>query len=485
MSVKLSEIQQQRMEIAAEMSSRQPGRVQFNALDNWPSPLDAVKPEYPSTRPQLGKFRDQYANCVNPAVDIGVYDADNMPKGSIADYSLMATTPTFCCMPWLLPSGPALSRSNLNAQPKRPGKQRPMPKITKCRGENRKDFYWDISPWHVGAHVSVAGGVENAVLNAASIGANAFAPFLKFPRQWASGGLNPSNIEKFKARIKEYYYEPRDILPHGSNLGNPDAWPKSYECFVDDLNPCEQLRLEVNNFQIIRGCNIDKGINRTHCGVPRLSHVATTSVATVLENIAGNGHIIGSDFSHLADIIAAVEDKTRVGICLDMCLQSATISELRKDGKKHVLCRSLCYLIAGIGKLVTKFDQRVYLSYLRGMHLKDLKTDFASKRDCHENIGMGYIGLAPFHHILTDRRVQGIPLILEPPEPETWATEIEVLNELSTCAKLDERKKALLCRIRKSLKELHLRTGPVQNRTGGPSRQQRTKPADEGILSYN
>ncbi|KAK0435389.1 xylose isomerase-like protein [Armillaria borealis] len=299
---------------------------------------------------------------------------------------------------------------------------------------------------HVGAHVSVAGGVENAVLNAASIGANAFALFLKSPRQWASAGLNPSNIENFKACMKEYHYEPRDVLPHGSNLinlGNPDAEKreKSYECFVDDLNRCEQLGLEVYNFH--PGSSVGVTTTGESIGLTaeclNQAHTATTSVVTVLENMAGSGHIIGSDFSHLADIIAAVEDKSRVGVCLDTCHMFAAGYDIRtKEGWDETL---------------TKFDQRVGLSYLRGMHLNDSKTDFASKRDRHENIGMGYIGLAPFHHILTDPRVQGIPLIPETPEPETWATEIEVLNELSTCTKLDEeKKKALLCRIRKSLK---------------------------------
>ncbi|PBK60224.1 AP endonuclease, partial [Armillaria solidipes] len=276
----------------------------------------------------------------------------------------------------------------------------------------------------VGAHVSVAGGVENAVLNAVSIGANAFALFLKSPRQWASAGLNPSNIEKFKARMKEYHYEPRDVLPHGSyliNLGNPDAEKrqKSYKCFVDDLNRCEQLGLEVYNFH--PGSSVGATTTGESIGLIaeclNRAHTATTSVVTVLENMAGSGHIIGSDFSHLADIIAAVEDKSRVGVCLDTCHMFAAGYDIRtKEGWEETL---------------TKFDQRVGLSYLRGMHLNDSKTDFASNRDRHENIGMGYIGLAPFRHILTDPRVQGIPLILETPEPETWATEIEVLNELS------------------------------------------------------
>ncbi|KAK0196366.1 xylose isomerase-like protein [Armillaria mellea] len=332
------------------------------------------------------------------------------------------------------------------------------------------DVCSDISPWHVGAHVSVASGVENAVLNAASIGASAFGLFLKSPRQWASGGLSPSNIENFKARMKEYHYEPKDVLPHGSfliNLGNPDVEKrqKSYECFIDDLNRCEQLGLEIYNFHPGSSVGatttgesigfIAECLNRAHAG--------TTSVVTVLENMAGSGHTIGSDFSHLAGIIAAVEDKSRVGVCLDTCHMFAAGYDIRtKKGWEETL---------------TKFDERVGLSYLRAMHLNDSKTDFASKRDRHENIGMGYIGLEPFHHILTDPRLQGIPLILETPEPETWATEIEVLNELSTCTKLDEKKKkALLCRIRKSLK----RAGPPYRAGSKPNGSTKPKTTRKG-----
>ncbi|KAK0442047.1 xylose isomerase-like protein [Desarmillaria tabescens] len=340
------------------------------------------------------------------------------------------------------------------------------------------------SLWHVGAHVSVAGGIENAVLNAASIGcvttaipqkfscyvsrrADAFALFVKSPRKWASNPFKDSMVENFKARMREYHYGPRDVLTHGSyliNLGNPDFQKreKSYECLVDDLNRCQQLSLEVYNFH--PGSSVGAATTAESIGLIaeclNRAHKATTSVVTVLENMAGGGHIIGSDFSHLADIIAAVEDKSRIGVCLDTCHMFAAGYDIRTK--------------QGWDDTITKFDQQVGLSYLRGMHLNDSKTDFASNRDRHENIGMGRIGLEPFHYILTDPRVQGIPLILETSEPEAWATEIEVLNELSTCTKLDDKKKkALLCRIRKSLE----RAGPPYK--AGSRRSQRAKKTDD------
>ncbi|KAK0439054.1 xylose isomerase-like protein [Desarmillaria tabescens] len=338
------------------------------------------------------------------------------------------------------------------------------------------------SLWHVGAHVSVAGGIENAVLNAASIGSDAFALFVKSPRKWASDPFKDSMVENFKARMREYHYGPRDVLTHGSyliNLGNPDFQKreKSYECLVDDLNRCQQLGLEVYNFH--PGSSVGAATTAESIGLIaeclNRAHKATTSVVTVLENMAGGGHIIGSDFSHLADIIAAVEDKSRIGVCLDTCMA-------RVAYRLSTLTPFLGHMFAagydirtkqGWDDTITKFDQQVGLSYLRGMHLNDSKTDFASNRDRHENIGMGRIGLEPFHYILIDPRVQGIPLILETSEPEAWATEIEVLNELSTCTKLDDKKKkVLLCRIRKSLRG----AGPHR---AGSRRIQRSKKTDD------
>ncbi|KAG7442397.1 AP endonuclease [Guyanagaster necrorhizus] len=357
------------------------------------------------------------------------------------------------------------------------------------------------SPWYVGAHVSVTGGVENAIMNAASIAADAFALFLKSPRKWTSPALTAQNIEDFKARMEEYHYEPRYVLPHGSyliNLGNPDPKKreKSYGCFVDDLHRCEQLGLEVYNFHVsavrlrARITPVRGNINSSRCPGSSVgtgttaesialiaeclnrAHKTTTSVMTVLENMAGTGYVIGSQFSHLADIIAAVEDKSRVGVCLDTCHMFAAGYDIRT--KK------------GWEDTVTKFDQQIGLSYLRAMHLNDSKTELASNRDRHETIGMGFIGLESFYHILTDPRVQGIPLILETPEPETYATEIEVLNALSTYTELDDKKKkALLTSIRKSVK----RAGPpyrsnTRKRKGRKKPQQGEKKNDEDEEEY-
>ncbi|KZP19724.1 AP endonuclease [Athelia psychrophila] len=283
------------------------------------------------------------------------------------------------------------------------------------------------SLWKVGVHVSAAGGVENAVPNAAKLGANSFALFLKSQRKWTSPALTEHSIKAFKARLESFGYSPAHVLPHGSyliNLGNPDPEKreKSYECFLDDLQRCELLGLELYNFH--PGSTVGQATRSESIALISASlnraHKATQSVVTVLENMAGAGNIIGATFEDLGDIVRGVEDKTRVGVCLDTCHLFAAGYDIRtKEGWQ---------------KTMDDFDAQVGLPYLRGMHLNDSKALLASKRDRHENIGMGHLGLAAFHHILTDTRLHGLPLTLETPSFEVedvWRKEVEVLNRLS------------------------------------------------------
>ncbi|KAJ7500423.1 xylose isomerase-like protein [Mycena galericulata] len=306
-------------------------------------------------------------------------------------------------------------------------------KSTKAKGKVAAPPQYAQRPeslWKVGAHVSAAGGIENAIINAAAIGANSFALFVKSQRKWTSPPLTAATISSFKAQLTEHGYEPRHILPHGSyliNLGNPDAEKrkKSYDCFLDDLKRCESLGIGLYNFHpgsSVGQATTDESISLIAKSINE-AHRVTESVVTVLENMAGAGNIIGGDFRHLANIISQVDDKTRVGVCLDTCHMFAAGYDFRtKAGWESAR------------QIVTDFDQQVGLSYLRGMHLNDSKTECNSRRDRHENIGMGHIGILGFHHILNDARFQDIPLILETPsfeKPEVWAAEIAALNGMS------------------------------------------------------
>ncbi|KAG6834477.1 hypothetical protein H0H93_009421 [Arthromyces matolae] len=194
-----------------------------------------------------------------------------------------------------------------------------------------------ISPWKVGAHVSVAGGVENAILNAAEIGANAFALFLKSQRKWTSPPLTKESIDAFKERMETFGYSSSVVLPHGSyliNLGNPDPAKRkqSFECFLDDLQRCEQLGLTLYNFHpgsTVGATTIEESI-RLVAECINKAHSQTTSVITVIENMAGAGNVIGHDFAHLGGIISQVEDKSRVGVCIDTCHMFSAGYDIRK-----------------------------------------------------------------------------------------------------------------------------------------------------------
>ncbi|KAF5388826.1 hypothetical protein D9757_005626 [Collybiopsis confluens] len=281
------------------------------------------------------------------------------------------------------------------------------------------------NPWKVGAHVSAAGGVENAILNASKIGANAFALFLKSQRKWTSPPLRPESISTFKSSMKEYGYGPGHVLPHGSyliNLGNPDSAKreKSYDCFLDDLRRCEQLGLELYNFH--PGSTV--GLATPSESIAFIAECINRAHQDTKDSKAGSGNVIGSDFAHLGEIISQVEDKTRIGVCLDTCHMFAAGYDIRtKEGWLST---------------VTEFDTRVGLEYLRGMHLNDSKEGLGLKKDRHENLGIGHLSLSAFAHILTDPRMQDIPLILETPSHEetskdwgVWQKELEVLNKLS------------------------------------------------------
>ncbi|KAI5997640.1 xylose isomerase-like protein [Pisolithus orientalis] len=275
-------------------------------------------------------------------------------------------------------------------------------------------------PYAFGPHVSAAGGVENAVLNAARIGANAFALFVKSQRKWAAPPLTESNISTFKARMTEFGYSPAHVLVHGSylmNLGNPDdeKREKSYECFLDEIQRCEQLGLEFYNFH--PGSTVGR-TTKEH-SIALIAEWLTI----VIENMAGAGNVIGSKFSELRGIIDCVENKDRVGVCLDTChLYAAGYDISTQAGWEYVL---------------SEYDNVVGLSYLRGLHLNDARTTLGSKKDRHENIGLGPLSLT-FRAVLTDPRMRDLPLILETPTYGTdmgpdgvWAAEISVLYRMA------------------------------------------------------
>ncbi|ESZ90838.1 hypothetical protein SBOR_8783 [Sclerotinia borealis F-4128] len=288
---------------------------------------------------------------------------------------------------------------------------------------------------HIGAHVSAAGGVHNSVNNSLRNGGNAFALFLKSQRKWVNPPLSSDARDQFKAFCKEQKYDAsKYVLPHCSylvNLAQPDEEKakQAYDCFVDDLKRCEELGIKLYNFHpgSTGGNPRPEAIARIAAQLNK-AHKATKTVITLLENMVGAGNVIGSTWEDLRDIIALVDDKSRVGVCLDTCHTFAAGYDLRSP--------------EAFKETMDGFSKIVGLPYLKALHLNDSKSPFGSNRDVHANIGTGFLGLRAFHNVINFEAFQNMPMVLETPnekkdangknleDPSTWATEIKLLEGL-------------------------------------------------------
>jgi len=272
----------------------------------------------------------------------------------------------------------------------------------------------------VGAHCSASGGVYNAVYNAQKIGAKAFALFTKNQKRWEAKPLDAKTIDKFKEALLESGILPKHVLPHDSyliNLGHPDEQKliKSRMAFIDELQRCEQLGLDRLNFH--PGSHL-KEISEDECldKISESINIAldkTSGVSAVIENTAGQGSNLGYKFEHLAQIIDKVEDKSRIGVCIDTCHMFVSGYDIRT---REVY-----------DKTWAEFEKTVGFKYLMGMHINDSKPPLGSKKDRHHSIGQGEIGLDAFRFIMNDDRMDDIPLILETIDDSIWKDEIELL----------------------------------------------------------
>ena len=272
-----------------------------------------------------------------------------------------------------------------------------------------------------GAHVSAAGGVENAPRNAGKIGATAFALFTKNQRQWSAAPLTAAQIGGFGAACAELGYVPAQILPHDSyliNLGHPEpeALAKSRGAFFDEMARCEALGLDRLNFhpgshlnRIAPERSLDLVAESINLALDR-----TRGVTAVIENTAGQGSTLGSSFEQLAYLIERVEDRSRVGVCIDTCHAFAAGYDLRTA--------------EACDRTFAEFDRIVGFRYLRGMHLNDAMKPLGSRVDRHAPLGEGQIGTECFRYIARDARFDDMPLILETPDEERWPEEIALLK---------------------------------------------------------
>ncbi len=274
----------------------------------------------------------------------------------------------------------------------------------------------------LGAHVSTSGGIENAPLNAHNIGAKGFALFTKNQRQWSSSPLSQDSITAFKTHCEKHGYGSGQILPHTSyliNLGHPEeaGLKKSRNAFLDEMQRCEQLGIDRLNFH--PGSHLNKTDEetclKTIAESVNLALSKTKDVIAVIENTAGQGTNMGHRFEEIRFIIDHIEDKSRVGVCIDTAHAYSAGYEIKSP--------------EGFENTFKEFDSVVGLNYLKGMHLNDSKKAFASRVDRHELIGQGSLGAEVFVRIMNDPRFDNMPLILETPDPEKWKEEIAFLYE--------------------------------------------------------
>jgi len=273
---------------------------------------------------------------------------------------------------------------------------------------------------YVGAHVSASGGVENAPLNAHRIGAKAFALFTKNQRQWVAKPLTAESIEIFRENLEKYGFHPDHVLPHDSyliNLGHPEkeALEKSRAAFLDEMQRCEQLGLNRLNFH--PGSHLNKVSEeqclRTIAESVNMALDKTRGVTAVIENTAGQGSNLGFAFEQIRYIIDHVEDKNRVGVCIDTCHAYSAGYDIKTE--------------EGYRKTFEQFDEVIGFSFLKGMHLNDTKKELGSHVDRHHSLGKGLLGLDVFRRIMNDPRFDDLPLILETPDDSLWAEEIRLL----------------------------------------------------------
>ena len=272
---------------------------------------------------------------------------------------------------------------------------------------------------YIGAHISSSGGVENAPANALSIGADAFALCSKNQRQWVSAPLSQKSITLFKQRCLDGNLDPKYILPHDSyliNLGSPDeeGLAKSRAAFLDEMKRCEQLGLVMLNFHPgshLKKISVEECLDKIAESI-NLALAQTSGVTAVIENTAGQGSNVGSRFEEIRYIIDKVEDKSRVGVCIDTCHTYSAGYDI----------------VAAYDDVFAEFDKVIGFGYLRGIHLNDSKKALASRVDRHDSLGDGTLGTEFFKRFMNDPRFDNMPIILETPDEERWRDEIAMLR---------------------------------------------------------
>lgn len=289
----------------------------------------------------------------------------------------------------------------------------------------------------LGAHTSIAGGVDKAVDLAGKLNFKTMQVFTKNGNRWADGSISEQTIENYKNKISKTKISP--VVAHDSYLinlsaNNEELLKKSVDAFVDELQRCEALGIPYLNFHpgAHTGRGVEDGI-KTIIESLNIAHNRTRnfSVKSMLELTAGQGTTLGSCFEEIRKIIDGVEDKERMRVCIDTAHIFAAGYDLRSEEAYE--------------KTMNEFDAIIGLDLLNCIHMNDSKKELGSRVDRHAHIGEGFIGREGFSNIMNDKRLEGVPKILETPKDSK--EQLEDLKNIATLLSLckygeDENEKA-------------------------------------------
>jgi deoxyribonuclease-4 len=260
----------------------------------------------------------------------------------------------------------------------------------------------------LGIQVSIAGGIYESIPRAQVLGCNAMQIFARDPRQWRSKKLKIKDIEEFKRRRASSGIEKVFIhIPYLINLASPlhGLFRGSITAYVQDMREARALGAEymVTHMGSHKKSGEKRGIKKITIALNRILELTGDSpVNILLENTAGAGSWLGYTFEHHAAIINRIEQKDRIGVCLDTCHAYTAGYDLSGE--------------AGYDRLIHEIEQTVGLKKLMLVHLNDTKDSLASHRDRHEHIGKGRIGISGFKRIVNDPRLAHAAFILETPK---------------------------------------------------------------------
>lgn len=277
---------------------------------------------------------------------------------------------------------------------------------------------------YIGAYVSEEPGLATVPARAAALGARAFGITTAPTNVWRAPDPDPEVCSLFRAACAEYGFTTDHILPHAGfliNLCSPDKRKLALSriALIDEMRRCRLLGLTMVNFH--PGATLRAMDDDAACRLiaQSINYVLDKSegVTAVIENTAGQGSNLGWDFAQIGMMIDGVEDKTRVGVCIDTCHAHAAGYDFTSE--------------EGYRESWQRFDDVIGRQYLRGMHLNDAVRPLGSRIDRHAPIGAGTVGREFFSRLMADPRTDGIPLLLETPDESLWPEEIRTLYGFS------------------------------------------------------